>query len=100
MRSQATVVAMVRSLFSNRARPQKFDLALGLPLALQVPFELLLAREVLHRPGLRGVAELRGGAEGPVGIGEVGAGQGAEVGAAGGDDRVDLVRLGDVADGD
>src|SRR5215210_9270831 len=79
---------------SNGAHPQK----LRLPLPGEVPFELLLAREVLHRPGLRGVAELGGGAKGPVRVGEMGPGQGAEVGPAGGDDRVDLIGLGDVAD--
>ncbi len=67
----------------------------------QVPLELLLAREVLHGPGLQRCSRAgprRGGSS--CGSARCGPGQGAEVGAAGGEDRVHLVGLGDVAHGD
>src|SRR6185437_13261632 len=67
--------------------------------ALQIALELLPPGKILLRPPLLTIAEARRGLERPGGIGEVRAGDGTEVGAAGGNDGVDMVGLVDVADG-
>ena len=55
---------------------------------------------VLGDPGVATEALLGGGVQRPVGVVEVGAAEGAQVGAAGEDRRVDVVVAGDRADGD
>src|SRR5215469_5872877 len=66
--------------------------------ALQVALELLPARKVLLRPPLSAVAEAGSGLERPGRVGEMRARQRAEIGAARGDDGVDVVGLVNVAD--
>jgi hypothetical protein len=69
-------------------------------LALEVAFELLLGRQILFRPGLRDIADARSLHERPGRVGQVRPADGAQVGAAGSDDAVDMIGLGDRADGD
>src|SRR5260221_6980702 len=68
--------------------------------AAQQALELLLAGLIRRRPGYRlaVIALQRRGAQRPVGIGKMRPGEAAEIGAAGGDDAVDMIDLGDVAD--
>ena len=60
--------------------------------------ELVAAGEIRLGPGRARVAGPRGGVQRPVGIGQVRPGEADEVGAAGHQDRVDVVGLVDVAD--
>jgi hypothetical protein len=79
------------------SRPTGRALRRHLPLALEVALELGLGRAVLLRPLDLGVADARRFEQRPGRVGEMRPGHGAQVGAAGGDDRVDVVGLGDRA---
>src|SRR5207244_12703223 len=81
---------------SYRARALQLHLLLTAEHALQ----LFLARLILHGPPLVAIAELRRRMEGPVRIGEMRPRQRAEIRPTGCDDRVHLIGLRDVADGD
>src|SRR5688500_9323273 len=63
---------------------------------LHQALELLFAGQILRRPGLLPPAKLSRGPQRPVGITEVRPSQRNQVGTAGGDDRVDLIDVGDV----
>src|SRR6185437_1320952 len=66
--------------------------------ALEIALELLPAGEILLRPPLLAKAQAGRGLERPGGIGKMRPRQGAKIGAAGGDDGVDVIGLVDVAD--
>src|SRR5262245_52843992 len=65
--------------------------------ARQIPLELLLPVQILWRPWHGAVAQLGCCVKGPERIGEMRSGQRAQIGAAGRDDAVHMVRLEDVA---
>src|SRR6516164_995601 len=75
---------------SERARPR-----LG---AAGQPIELIAPGIIRRRPGLAAVAELRSGVQCPIWIAEMRPRQANEIGAAGHQDRIDVIRLVDVAD--
>ena len=68
-------------------------------LRASVALHLCVAGAVLLRRREAAVAEFGGGAQRPVRIHQVRARERAEIGAAGGEDRVDVIGLEDVADG-
>src|SRR5450830_277134 len=72
-----------------------------LALALQIAFQLLLARTVLFRPrcACAAVADARHFRQGPGRVGQVRTAHGAQVGAPGGDDAVGVVGFENGADG-
>ena len=92
-RQRFSAERLVRLLERRQARA----LRRHLPLALEVALELGLGRAVLLRPLDLGVADARRFEQRPGRVGEMRPGDGAQVGAAGGDDAVDVVGLGDRA---
>src|SRR5581483_1948945 len=62
------------------------------------PIKLVAAGVIGRRPSLAAVAELRGGMQGPVWVGKMRPGEADQIGAARHQDRVDVVRLKNVAD--
>ncbi|SPC13098.1 conserved hypothetical protein [Cupriavidus oxalaticus] len=67
--------------------------------AFEIGFQLPLARQVLLGPGDVAVADARGFLQRPRRVGQVRTRDRAKIGAAGGDDRVDMIGLEDRADG-
>ena len=80
---------------SNRFRAHCYPLFLR---ARDQALELLFSGKVLHRPLRVGVPELGCGVQRPARIGEVRPPERDQVGPAGGEDGVDLIGLGNVAD--
>src|SRR5687767_5517190 len=72
--------------------------SLARPCPFHQPLELLLPTQILRRPGLLPPAELRGRTQCPVGITQMWPSQRDQVGATRGNDGVDLIDVGDVAD--
>src|SRR4051794_21792536 len=92
MQTEPAISIVASSPSSDLQRRRSFGFA------LQVAGELGQAVEVLRRAMDVAVVELGGGAEGPHRVNQVRAGQRHEIGAAGGEDRVRMIGLVDVAD--